>query len=57
MGSGPLLDIVALAAGIGSALVAAWLLFILVERPALTRASRIAYSGASPSPAPPTTAR
>ena len=57
MGSGPLLDIVALAAGIGSALVAAWLLFILVERPALTWASRIAYSGASPSPAPPTTAR
>ncbi len=57
MGSGPLLDIAALAAGIGSALVAAWLLFILVERPALTWASRIAYSGASPSPAPPTTAR
>jgi peptidoglycan/LPS O-acetylase OafA/YrhL len=46
--------LVALAAGIGSSLVAAWLLFILVERPALIWASRITYSGnAPPSPAPP----
>jgi len=54
MGSGPLVNLVALAAGIGSSLVAAWLFFILVERPALSWASRITYSGhAPPSPAPP----
>jgi peptidoglycan/LPS O-acetylase OafA/YrhL len=53
MGSGMLVNLVALAAGIGSSLVAAWLLFILVERPALIWASRIRYTGASPSPAPP----
>lgn len=56
MGSGPLLDATALAAGIGSSLVAAWILFLLVERPALEWASRISYGGAaspSPPPAPP----
>ena len=57
MGSGTLVNLAALAAGIGSSLVAAWLLFILVERPALTWASRISYSGnAPPSPAPPNAA-
>jgi len=56
LGNGPMINIAALAAGIGSSLVAAWLLFILVERPALTWASRITYTGISPpSPAPPMT--
>lgn len=54
--SGPLVDAAALAAGIGSSLVAAWLLFVLVERPALAWAARIEYAGdAPPSPAPPST--
>ncbi len=54
LGSGTLVNMAALAAGIGSSLVAAWLLFILVERPALVWASRIEYTGdAPPSPAPP----
>lgn len=52
-GSGPLVNLAALAAGIGSSLLAAWILFVLVERPALTWATRIEYTGASPSPAPP----
>ena len=49
-GSGPLVDAAALAAGIGSSLVAAWLLFVLVERPALAWASRIRYSQANAPP-------